>query len=89
MSTLKSRIGAPTSTAEIQRRGRALQERFRIAGIPQYTRWLIDHEPGLGTEVDTMVRMRYLFNGQGARRDADLLVKCEGLAERHLPKAAA
>lgn len=77
------------TAADIQLRGRALQQRFRDAGIPQYTRWLIDHYPALGTDVKTLNRMRQLFNGQGSRSDVELLTRCESLADRYLPQQAA
>lgn len=88
--TRNSTKTAPALTvAEIQARGRALQQRFRDAGIPQYTRWLIDQYPSLGTDTDTMNRMRQLFNGAGARRDQSLLEKCEALADRFMTNKAA
>ena len=88
--TRNSSKATPTLTvAEIQARGRALQQRFRDAGIPQYTRWLIDHYPSLGTDMGAMHRMRQLFNGAGARKDQQLLEKCEALADRYLTKNAA
>lgn len=89
MARTKAKSVQLLSTADIQQRGRALQERFRSAGIPQYARWMIDHYPSLGTDVEVMHRMRQLFNGAGARRDTELLIKCEALADRFLPQQAA
>lgn len=77
----------PTRVSDVQDRGRELQHRFRVAGIPQYTRWLIDHDPALGSDVKPMVRMRLLFNGKGSMTDVELLEKCEALADKHLPRA--
>lgn len=76
----------PTTYAEVQERGRALQHRFRVAGIPQYTRWFVDHYPRWKGDATRMERIRLVFNGQGSMADADLLVKCEVIANENLPR---
>lgn len=76
-------------TADIQARGRSLQKRFRDAGIPQYTRWMIERRPKMGEDFTVIDRMRKVFNGEGARRDTALLILCEEIADLYLPKQAA
>jgi hypothetical protein len=77
------------SKSDIQHRGRALQHRFRMAGIPQYTRWFADVSPGMKGDATAMHRIRLLFNGQGSMDDLALLEKCEVLAALHLNSKAA
>lgn len=77
------------TSAEIKRRGLDLLERFRSAGEPQYTVWLIRKDPSIVKDINAMHRIRQLFNGAGAKKDAALLIKCEGLADQFLPQQAA
>lgn len=75
--------------ADIQARGRELQRRFRNAGIPQYTRWMAEHNSTIKAEPSIAGRVRKLFNGDGSRRDVPLLILCEEMADKHLPQQAA
>lgn len=88
MSNNNKTPSAPVSSADIQDRGRALQHAFRIAGVPQYTRWYLEVEPKWKGDSSRMYRIRRLFNGEGTKDDLSLLEMCEVLARRHLKQAA-
>lgn len=74
----------PLRVSDVEDRGRALQHRFRVAGFPQYTRWLVEHEPKWMGDGSLIARVRSLFNGRGSMGDVELLEKCEALADRFL-----
>lgn len=88
MEQLKQSRPKPMRTSDIQQRGRALQHRFRVAGFPQYTRWYVDQEPKWKGDASLMNRINVLFNGRGSMEDVELLLKCEALADKGLPKNA-
>lgn len=89
MATTYNGRGRTVTPADIQSRGRALQHRFRVAGIPQYTRWFADVDPKLKGDAARINRIRMLLNGQGSTNDLELLQKCEVLVELHLNSKAA
>lgn len=88
MEKTKKLAAVNLTTQEIQERGRALQHRFRVAGFPHYTRWIVDRDPSLVGDGSIQSRIQKLFNGQGSKTDAVLLEKCEALANRFLANAA-
>lgn len=79
---------ANVTNADVQRRGRDLQQKFRIAGIPQYTRWFAEVDPVLRADTESLGRIRRMFNGEGTKKDLALLEKCELLTRTHLKSAA-
>lgn len=85
-STIRSR--ARVTNADVQERGRVLQHTFRVAGIPQYTRWFVEQEPKWNGDASLINRIRRLFNGEGSREDLPLLEKCEVLVAQRLKSAA-
>lgn len=74
--------------AEIQERGRALQHTFRVAGIPQYTRWFAEVDPLMMRAAGRPTRIRRILNGEGTTADAALIEKCEDLVKRHIRQTA-
>ena len=74
--------------AEIQERGRALQHAFRVAGIPQYTRWFAEVDPLMMRATGRPTRIRRILNGEGTTADAALIEKCEDLVKRHIRQTA-
>ena len=75
--------------AEIQERGRALQHAFRVAGIPQYTRWFAEVDPLMMRAAGRPARIRRILNGEGTTADAALIEKCEALVKKHILNNAA
>lgn len=89
MTTSKTKEAKTITSADIQDRGRSLQHRFRVAGIPHYTRWLVDKDPKLEGDGPIQYRIQRLFNGRGSVDDLELLKKCEAIADRFLGRQAA
>lgn len=87
MAASTNRSHASVTSADIQERGRALQHTFRVAGIPQYTRWFTEVDPHLKGDTSRLYRIRRLFNGEGTREDLPLLEKCELLVKSYLKAA--
>lgn len=75
--------------AEIQERGRALQHAFRVAGIPQYTRWFAEVDPLMMKAAGRPTRIRRILNGEGTTADVALIEKCEALVKKHILNNAA
>lgn len=84
MEHSKQARSKPLTTGDVQERGRALQHRFRVAGLPQYTRWYQEQDGKLVGDASRIQRINVLFNGRGSMQDVELLEYCEALADQHL-----
>ncbi len=89
MGTTNKTRAIGTTKADIQERGRALQHAFRVAGIPQYTRWLAEVEPSMMKGEGRPTRIRRILNGEGTTADVALIEKCEALVKKHILNNAA
>ena len=87
MANTDKKKAASVTSADIQERGRTLQHTFRVAGIPQYTRWFAEVDPKLRGDSSRLYRIRRLCNGEGTREDLPLLEKCEFLVRTYLKAA--
>lgn len=84
MGTAHNQRPLATTPSEVRDRGAALLQRLRSAGIWQYKRWFLDKEPKWNGDASVQYRVFMILNGRGALTDAELLRKCEVLADRHL-----